>query len=90
MTDASAGHPAVCRDPAKRQMSPTRPASLLKMLDPHTARVRRDVLYWYADRRRDFPWRGLTDPYSVLVSEVMLQQTQASRVAERFPRFMSR
>ncbi len=60
------------------------------MLDTHAAGVRRDVLDWYADRRRDFPWRGLTDPYAVLVSEVMLQQTQASRVAERFPRFLDR
>jgi A/G-specific adenine glycosylase len=53
-------------------------------------RVRGSLLDWYADSHRDFPWRGLTDPYAVLVSEVMLQQTQASRVAERFPRFMAR
>ena len=59
-------------------------------MSSHLAPVRASVLRWYADRRRDFPWRGLTDPYAVLVSEVMLQQTQASRVAERFPRFMSR
>src|SRR5439155_24520259 len=39
---------------------------------------------------RDFPWRRTTDPYAVLVSEVMLQQTQASRIAERFPIFMRR
>ncbi len=53
-------------------------------------RVRRNVLEWYAAAHRDFPWRGVSDPYAVLVSEVMLQQTQASRVAERFPRFMDR
>jgi A/G-specific adenine glycosylase len=52
--------------------------------------IRTSVLAWYADEHRDFPWRGLTDPYAVLVSEVMLQQTQASRVAERFGRFMRR
>ena len=49
-------------------------------------RVRRELLDWYARERRDFPWRGTRDPYAVLVSEVMLQQTQAARVAERFPR----
>jgi A/G-specific adenine glycosylase len=54
------------------------------------ARIRSAVLEWYADAHRDFPWRGTTDPYAVLVSEVMLQQTQASRVAERFPRFLRR
>src|SRR5687768_3548830 len=55
-----------------------------------TSRIRRDLLAWYDATRRDFPWRGTHDPYAVLVSEVMLQQTQAARVAERFPRFMAR
>lgn len=54
------------------------------------ARVRASLLGWYASGHRDFPWRRTTDPYAVLVSEVMLQQTQASRVAERFPTFMDR
>ncbi|HSM38072.1 MAG TPA: A/G-specific adenine glycosylase, partial [Candidatus Limnocylindrales bacterium] len=40
--------------------------------------------------QRDFPWRRTRDPWSVLVSEVMLQQTQAHRVAERFGAFMRR
>lgn len=53
-------------------------------------RLRRAVLGWYAVARRDFPWRGTRDPYAVLVSEVMLQQTQASRVGPRFTRFMAR
>ena len=54
------------------------------------APIRRALLDWYAIEHRDFPWRGTADPYAVLVSEVMLQQTQASRIAERFPRFMRR
>jgi A/G-specific adenine glycosylase len=54
------------------------------------APIRRSLLDWYAVAHRDFPWRRTSDPYAVLVSEVMLQQTQASRVAERFPRFMDR
>jgi len=52
--------------------------------------VRARLLEWYAAAHRDFPWRRTTDPYAVLVSEVMLQQTQAGRVAERFPAFMAR
>jgi A/G-specific adenine glycosylase len=36
------------------------------------------------------PWRRTSDPWAVLVSEVMLQQTQAARVADRFPRFLER
>ena len=54
------------------------------------ARVRAALLAWYAADHRLFPWRRTTDPYAVLVSEVMLQQTQASRIAERFPAFMAR
>ena len=52
--------------------------------------VRAAVLDWYAGEARDFPWRRTRDPYAVLVSEVMLQQTQAARVVDRFPRFMAR
>lgn len=53
-------------------------------------RIRTDLLAWYDREHRDFPWRETRDPYAVLVSEVMLQQTQASRVADRFPRFLRR
>ncbi len=52
--------------------------------------VRAPVLAWYELARRQFPWRGTRDPYAVLVSEVMLQQTQAARVAPRFVSFMRR
>ncbi len=38
--------------------------------------------------RRDFPWRNTTDPYHILVSEVMLQQTQVARVMVKFPIFI--
>jgi A/G-specific adenine glycosylase len=52
--------------------------------------IRQRLLTWYATERRDFPWRRTRDPWAVLVSEVMLQQTQASRVVERFPPFLER
>ncbi len=60
------------------------------MTSSELAAMRQALLAWYAVEHRDFPWRHTSDPYAVLVSEVMLQQTQASRVAERFPRFMDR
>lgn len=41
-----------------------------------------------AEHWRDLPWRGIDDPYAVLVSEVMLQQTQVSRVERYWPRFL--
>ena len=52
--------------------------------------IRGSLLDWYASEHRDFPWRATRDPYAVLVSEVMLQQTQASRVSQRFPAFLER
>src|SRR2546426_706807 len=48
------------------------------------------LLAWYARAARDLPWRRTRDPYQVLVSEVMLQQTQVARVAEYYPRFLER
>ena len=60
-------------------------------IDRRTARaIRSRILAWYAGAARDVPWRRTTDPWAVLVSEVMLQQTQASRVADRFPAFLRR
>src|SRR6059058_4459595 len=50
----------------------------------------RRLLAWYARSARDLPWRRTRDPYQVLVSEVMLQQTQVSRVSEFYPRFLER
>lgn len=53
--------------------------------------ARRDaLLQWYADTARDLPWRRTSDPYAVLVSEVMLQQTQVSRVIPRFEAWLKR
>jgi A/G-specific adenine glycosylase len=51
---------------------------------------RKALLRWYAPRRRAYPWRTTRDPYRILVSEVMLQQTQASRVAPAFGLFLAR
>src|SRR6184192_3105223 len=48
------------------------------------------LLAWWARAARDLPWRRTRDPYRVLVSEFMLQQTQVSRVAEYYPRFLER
>jgi len=50
----------------------------------------RKLLAWWARAARDLPWRRTRDPYRVLVSEFMLQQTQVSRVAEYYPRFLTR
>jgi A/G-specific adenine glycosylase len=48
------------------------------------------LLAWYARHGRDLPWRHTRDPYAILVSEVMLQQTQVRRVLDYYPRFLRR
>ncbi len=45
---------------------------------------------WYRRSARDLPWRKTRDPYAILVSELMLQQTQVSRVLEYWHRFLQR
>jgi A/G-specific adenine glycosylase len=48
------------------------------------------LLRWYGREGRDLPWRHTRDPYAVLVSEVMLQQTQVARVIPRFEAWLRR
>ena len=49
-----------------------------------------ELLAWHVDHRRDLPWRRARDPYCVLVSEVMLQQTQVPRVIPRYRAWIER
>ncbi|OYV66571.1 MAG: hypothetical protein B7Z72_11105 [Gemmatimonadetes bacterium 21-71-4] len=56
----------------------------------NAAKFRRRLLAWYRRAARDLPWRRTRDPYRILVSEFMLQQTQVSRVLEFYPRFLRR
>jgi A/G-specific adenine glycosylase len=53
-------------------------------------RFKRRLLAWFRRHGRDLPWRRTRDPYRILVSEVMLQQTQVSRVRDFWPRFLER
>jgi A/G-specific adenine glycosylase len=48
------------------------------------------LLEWYAREARDLPWRRTRDPYAILVSEVMLQQTQVARVVPRYEAWIER
>ncbi len=48
------------------------------------------LLEWYSDNARDLPWRRTDDPYRILVSEIMLQQTRVGTVIDRYPRFLER
>jgi A/G-specific adenine glycosylase len=53
-------------------------------------RFRRTLLAWYRRHGRSLPWRATTDPYHVLVSEVMLQQTQVDRVLPKYHEWLDK
>ena len=63
-------------------------SDLLAGLD--LATVREALLKWYEADHRSFPWRETTDPYEILVSEVMSQQTQLGRVVEAWEALLDR
>jgi len=52
------------------------------------ASIRKRLLAWFDREQRSLPWRGQQDPYSILVSEVMLQQTRVAVVEERYKLFL--
>jgi len=56
---------------------------------PAIEEFRKIVLDYYRDYGRDLAWRRTTDPYRIMVSEIMLQQTQVERVTMKYPAFLS-
>ncbi|HEX6490455.1 MAG TPA: hypothetical protein VF002_03650 [Gaiellaceae bacterium] len=52
--------------------------------------MRESLLSWFERHRRELPWRQTRDPYAILVSEVMLQQTQVERVVPRYLAWLER
>jgi A/G-specific adenine glycosylase len=53
-------------------------------------RFQHRLLRWYQEHGRDLPWRKTSDPYRILVSEMMLQQTQVERVVPKYHEFLER
>jgi A/G-specific adenine glycosylase len=72
-------HKIVLRSPDLRVSCPIMPR-----------RLQRAVLAWYRSSARDLPWRRTEDPYSIWVSEVMLQQTRVETVVGYYERFLRR
>jgi A/G-specific adenine glycosylase len=56
----------------------------------HAARFRRSLIRWFRRNGRELPWRTTRDPYRIIVSEFMLQQTQVTRVEAYYERFLER
>ena len=66
-----------------RQRQRSQPADPLKFFQ-------RRLLVWYHVHQRRLPWRATRDPYKILVSEIMLQQTQVDRVVPKYQEFLRR
>ncbi len=70
-------------------MSPEGSSSILSGGHP-VQTVTRRLLHWYRRHQRALPWRETSDPWRILVSEIMLQQTRVSTVIPYYERFLSR
>src|SRR5207247_2057244 len=57
---------------------------------PDRRRFRQRLLSWYGRHGRDLPWRKTADPYHILVSEIMLQQTQVDRVLPKYAAWLEK
>ena len=51
-------------------------------------KFQKTALAWYENNGRNLPWRNTTNPYHILVSEIMLQQTQVERVIPKYEAFL--
>jgi A/G-specific adenine glycosylase len=66
------------------------PPALPVQPDPEqVSQTQETLLQWYAREQRDLPWRQTSDPYAILISEVMLQQTQVDRVLPKYQQFLA-
>ena len=74
------------RDSPRRKPAETGPLPAFN----ERRRFRRRLLAWYRRNGRDLPWRRTHDPYHILVSEVMLQQTQVDRVLPKYQQWLER
>ena len=61
-----------------------------KITKQKQAQFRDALLRWYAEFGRDLPWRNTDNPYHILVSEIMLQQTQVDRVIPKYHEFLEK
>jgi A/G-specific adenine glycosylase len=65
-------------------------AGLITGKRPREAEIVKIILEWYSKNKRRYPWRESTDPYKVLIAEMMLQRTNAEQVVPIFLRFIEK
>ena len=70
-------------------MRPKSTPGVTRGSSPQLLRFRRGLIAWFRRHGRDLPWRRTRDPYHIVVSEFMLQQTQVARVEQYYDRFLN-
>ena len=75
---------------AKQPRKARRPQPPALPMPPDRRRFRDRLLTWYRHHGRDLPWRKTSDPYHILVSEIMLQQTQVDRVLPKYGEWLTK
>lgn len=63
--------------------------TLMRISKTQKSNFRKLIFSWWKSKRRNLPWRHTNDPYKILVSEVMLQQTQVTRVLPKYEEFLN-
>ncbi len=76
------------REPEPPEHSAADPTEFAPEID--AADFRQRLMTWYEAEARDLPWRGITDPYRIWVSEIMLQQTRVAAVIDHYNEFLRR
>jgi A/G-specific adenine glycosylase len=66
------------------------PVSVLTIPLKEIPKLRRRLLAWFVDRKRDLPWRRTRDPYRIWISEIMLQQTRVAAVIPYYEQFVAK
>lgn len=61
-----------------------------KLFSSQIKTFQKTIYDFYKNNRRSFPWRNTTNPYKILVSEIMLQQTQTQRVEQKYKKFITK
>src|SRR5919201_3796876 len=82
----SLAHSPGCRSTARAMHALSAAAAVISRV----GLVEERLLDWFGEHGRDLPWRRTRDPYAILVSEVMLQQTQVERVVPRYLAWLER
>ncbi|MBI3971048.1 MAG: A/G-specific adenine glycosylase [Chloroflexi bacterium] len=81
---------ALARANGTGRTCPSPPSPEVDLPPSKTSSVQQAIIAWYRREGRDLPWRHTRDPYAILVSEIMLQQTQVDRVLPKYLEFLER